>query len=143
MQSTPIIELVLAATLRGRIGAWARARYPREACGLLIGRRAPTRIEIVEVTEARNVVAQRARDRFELDPLDHLAAEESAAARGLEIVGVWHSHPDHPAVPSQTDRSRAWAGWSHVIVAIGPDGAMDVRAWRLVEGEFVEAPLVA
>jgi proteasome lid subunit RPN8/RPN11 len=134
---------VLEPGSRARIESWARERYPREACGLLIGRRCGARIEIVEVTEARNVVALRTHDRFELDPRDHLAAEELAAERGLEVVGVWHSHPDHPARPSETDRREAWDGWSHVIVALGPDGAADVRAWRLVEGEFVQHPIVA
>ena len=102
--------LELPARLGARVLKLARARYPDEACGLLIGRRCATRARVELVREARNVAAARARERYELDPVDHLAAEELARSLGLEVVGVWHSHPDHPALPSETDRERAWEG---------------------------------
>lgn len=124
--------------LRADVAAWARRRDPREACGLLIGRRAHGCVEVVEVREARNLAADRAEARFELDPLDHLAAEEHAAARGLEVVGVWHSHPDAPARPSEEDRAGAWSGWSHAIVGLTGGRVAELRAWRLLDGRFVE-----
>jgi len=129
---------VLPGPLRADIAEWSRARYPREACGLLLGRRSEERVEVVEVREARNLATERAHERFELDPVDHLAAEEHAAAHGLEVVGVWHSHPDRPAHPSAADRDGAWSGWSHLIVAVGRGAVLDLRAWRLVGGRFVE-----
>lgn len=129
---------VLPDPLRERIEACARACYPREACGLLLGRRAAGRLEIVDVREARNLAAERAHERFELDPVDHLAAEEHAAAHGLEVLGVWHSHPDRPARPSAADLAGAWSGWSQVIVAVEGGAVLELRTWRLVEGGFVE-----
>jgi len=109
------------------VRAWACAGYPNEMCGLLVGRS----LEVVRAVPARNRAGERARERYELDPLDHLAAECAAQEQGLEIVGVWHSHPDHPARPSEADRLAAWEGWSYWIVAVSAAGAGEIRAWRL------------
>jgi proteasome lid subunit RPN8/RPN11 len=95
----------------------------------------------VLVREARNLDTARARDRFDLDPADHLAAEELARAVGLEVVGVWHSHPDHPAVPSEADRAQAWRGWSYPIVSVTAGRARELRSWRLAGQGFVEEEL--
>lgn len=83
----------------------------------------------------------RARDRFELDPRDFLAAELAARRTGREIVGIWHSHPDHPAVPSETDRLAAWEGWSYLIAEVTRERAGALRSWRLVHDRFVEEAL--
>ena len=91
---------------------------------------------------ARNLVAS-AHDRYELDPADHLAAEDEARALGLEVVGVWHSHPDRPALPSETDRRRAWPGWSYVIVAVASGKAAELRSWRLEGDRFAEEEVLA
>jgi proteasome lid subunit RPN8/RPN11 len=95
----------------------------------------PTAIE--RARPARNLDPN-ARDRYEIDPADHLAAEDEARALGLEVVGVWHSHPDHPALPSETDRQRAWPGWSYVIVAVAEGQSVGLRSWRLQGERFAE-----
>ena len=118
-----------------------RAGYPLETCGLLVGRNGNSGIQVRQVTQARNLSEARAHDRYELDPGDFLVTDERARADGLEIVGVWHSHPDHSAHPSETDREAAWEGWSYVIVSVTRDGIADVRAWRLSSNEFVEDPI--
>jgi len=135
---TSSTTLELPGELRERLEQWARLRYPLEACGLLLGRRVERRTEVMEVCEGRNLDATRARDRYELDPADQVAAEDAARARGLDVVGVWHSHPDHPARPSSTDRMHAWSGWSYVIVAVDVHAAYELRAWRLERQRFVE-----
>ena len=127
--------LRLPPALRSEIEQWASASYPAEACGLLLGHRVEARAVVTEVRLARNLNVERARDRYELDPVDWLAAENDAHARGLEVVGIWHSHPDRPAQPSETDRTGAWAGWSHVIVSVSSAGAQEVRSFRLVQGD--------
>src|ERR687892_222177 len=58
--------------------------------------------------------------------------------RGHEIVGIWHTHPDHPAQPSETDRASAWEGWSYMIFSVTRDGITEARSWRLAGGQFVE-----
>ncbi len=130
--------LCLPASARAQLEQMAYVGYPLEACGLLVGRIAGDRAEVTRVVQARNLNEERAHDRFELDPRDFLIADEQARADGLEVVGVWHTHPDHPARPSETDRAAAWDGWSYVIVSVTRDGVADVRSWRLKEQQFVE-----
>jgi proteasome lid subunit RPN8/RPN11 len=89
---------------------------------------------------------ERARDRFEMDPRDFLQAEEDAAHTGEEILGFYHSHPDHPAWPSPTDllRAQPWPGYYHLIVAVRAAGFQkDARVWQVTEDEegFVEEEL--
>ncbi len=139
--STSASTLVLPAALRSALEEHARAGFPLETCGLLIGRARAERIEVEAVRKLRNVQVERARERYELDPVEHLAVEDEAAALGLEVVGAWHSHPDHPARPSETDRARAWEGWSYVILAVTAAGVVDLRSWRLVDGDFREERL--
>ncbi len=131
-------ELRIPAALRARIEESARREYPREACGFLLGRRDAGRVDVVEVHYARNVAAAGPSNRFLADPRDHLSAEEDALARGLEVVGVWHSHPDEPARPSELDRAGAQPGWSHAILAIDRAWTTELRSWKLVEGRLVE-----
>ena len=104
--------LILAVGLVRQIESLAETGYPDEACGLLIGKtvRGQTRVE--HVTYARNLNETRARDRYRLDPDDFLRAGQRAERIGLDVVGIWHSHPDHPSVPSQTDLDAAWPGYS-------------------------------
>lgn len=130
--------LRLPEDLRETISAQARLGYPHETCGLLLGRRGGAEHVVVEARQARNLNRERSGDRYELDPEDFLAADRDARAAGLDVVGVWHSHPDHPARPSETDRAAAWPEWSYVIVAVGRAGVEDLRCWRMNGGDFEE-----
>ncbi|TXF12392.1 Mov34/MPN/PAD-1 family protein [Pelomicrobium methylotrophicum] len=135
--------LQLPESERKRLEAWMREGYPQETCGLLIGRSRDGVTQVVEVVQARNLNQERARDRYLLDPDDYLKADESARARGLSIVGIWHSHPDHPARPSATDRAHAWEGWSYLIASVSREGVTDLRSWRLRSGAFEEEEVAA
>lgn len=130
--------LILSPGLRSRLERWAGSGYPAESCGLLIGRCEDGRTGVSGVTRARNVNLERARDRYEVAPQDLLCADVRARAAGLEIVGVWHTHPDHPARPSETDRAGAWNRWSYVILSVSRDGVLDLRSFRLRDGQFEE-----
>jgi proteasome lid subunit RPN8/RPN11 len=130
--------LYLSNTARTQLEQMVQAGYPLETCGLLVGQARDDGIDVSQVTQARNLNATRAHDRYELDPGDFLLTDERARANGLEIVGVWHSHPNHPARPSETDRVAAWEGWSYVIVSVTREGIADVRAWRLNSDQFLE-----
>lgn len=123
--------LCLSAEQRQQIAGWAASAYPHEGCGLLLGRRDGRETRVVAVRPARNIRTERARDRYEIDPADYLAAETAASDAGIEVVGIWHSHPDHPARPSPTDRESAWAGWSYVIAAVAAGDVTELRSWRL------------
>lgn len=128
---------------RTQLEAWAAQAYPREACGLMLGHSSHADTHVVHVRRTRNLNVERPRDRFHIDPLEHLAIEDEARSLGLEVVGVWHSHPDQPARPSETDRISAWAGWSYVIVGVDARAAGSVRSWRLVDDQFIEEELSA
>lgn len=134
--------LQLSSGLKARIETWVREGYPYETCGLLIGRRANGTVTVAEAMAAQNLNRERAHDRFELDPEAFLAADGKARDANLEVVGVWHSHPDHPARPSETDRGLAWPGWSYVILSVSRDGVQDFRSWRL-NGERFEEEVIA
>ena len=116
--------------------------YPHETCGLLIGRQAEGITTVIEAVQAPNLNRERPGDRYDLDPKAILVADRESRQKGLEIVGVWHSHPDHPARPSETDRAAAWENWSYVILSVGRDGVREVRSWRLKGAQFQEEEIV-
>ena len=120
------------------INARARAEYPHEACGLLIGREAGGRTLVERVASCRNLAGDRLADRYLLDPNDFRAADETARREGFDIVGIWHTHPDHPARPSETDLEAAWPGYSYLIVSVTSAGVAERRAWRLEDERFIE-----
>ncbi len=130
--------LRLPAPLRRQLETVVDASYPFEACGVMIGRAGRRTVTVEDVFHARNLNTARARDRFLLDPEDHLAADRVARRRGLDVVGFWHSHPDHPARPSATDLEQAWEDHSYLIVSTAAYGANDLRSWRLHDGRFLE-----
>lgn len=139
----PHATLLLPAPLRAHIEHTACAGYPHETCGVLIGRSAGAQVSVERLAAARNLVEDRPHDRYELDPRDFLAADRAAHAAGLEIVGFWHSHPDGPALPSPTDRAKAWPDYVYLIAAVSAAGAGELRGWRLAGGAFEELTLAA
>ncbi|HWF56934.1 MAG TPA: M67 family metallopeptidase [Candidatus Dormibacteraeota bacterium] len=136
------IELALSAD--ARIRELGSAAYPDEGCGVLLGRFAGQRIEVVDATSGTNLNTERSRDRYLLDPADIVRADREARDRGLDVVGFWHSHPDHPARPSQFDTDHAWVDYVYLIVTTTADGAGDLNGFTLAdEGEpFRQLPLM-
>ncbi len=135
-------HLTIGLTELAELKSMALAGYPLETCGLLLGVQTAHRVIVHKVRQARNLNTERAHDRFELDPRDMLAAEMDARKTGTEIIGIWHSHPDHPAEPSETDRQAAWEGWSYIILSVAKKRVVDVRSWRLTrEKQFIEEEL--
>jgi proteasome lid subunit RPN8/RPN11 len=131
----PRLQLALPPGGRPLLRLWAASAAPAEACGLLVGRRRGTEVQVCAIVPADNRLG--APDRYEIDPAQVLRADQVARDRGLEMVGAWHSHPDSAAVPSATDRELAWPDWCYLIVG-GEDGWAELRAWRLVGEDFVE-----
>lgn len=116
--------------------------YPNEACGALIGAAHDSRYRVHEFRPMRNTVTDRPWDRYVLDPLEQLKVQKDAEAKGLEIIGFAHSHPDHPAVPSRFDTDHAWPFYSYVVASVQKGSLHEARAWRLNdEKEFEEETL--
>ncbi|MBE7490443.1 MAG: M67 family metallopeptidase [Planctomycetes bacterium] len=128
--------LLLTPEIRALIEAHAAETYPHECCGLLVGRVEARGRVALEAHRAGNLNVERAHDRFSLDPKDFMRVDTQARARGLDIVGIYHSHPDHPARPSQTDLEAAWEGYSYVIVAVNKGKPGDFHSFELVAGAF-------
>lgn len=120
----------------------AAAGYPEEVCGVLLGHHEEGMTETVAIRQVANRNRDRARDRFDMDPAELLAVDREARSLDLDVVGIWHTHPDHPARPSETDRAAAWEGWSYVIVAVTGEGAGELRSWRLAGDRFHEETIV-
>ncbi len=118
------------------VSAHVTGRYPDEACGLLIGNASGDRREVFRIVPARNLNRERSRDRYELDPSDFRRADAAAAQAGTEVVGIYHSHPDHPCHPSAFDRKRAWEGYSYLILSVSARGLDEFRSWILIDGTF-------
>ena len=79
-----------------------------------------------------------AHDRYWIDPADLLRLQKQACDQGLEIIGIYHSHPDHPAVPSECDRRLAWPVYSYLIASVQGGQIADVQSWRLSDHQQFE-----
>lgn len=115
--------------------------YPDEICGIMLGPQGER--TVTAVRRARNIIVERSRDRYEIDPLDQIRIQREADAAGLDIVGYYHSHPDHPARASVFDTERAWAGYVYVIVSVEKGKPVDVNAFVAEKdgGPFNPEPL--
>ena len=114
--------------------------YPHECCGALLGRDST----IVEAWALPNTTEEGPRRRFLIRPADYRSAEQRANATGLDLLGFYHSHPDHPARPSQYDLDHAWPSFSYVIVSVMSGEDKLLTSWRLKEDRsaFDEEPVV-
>ena len=110
------------------IRAHAAQAYPFEGCGALLG---PEPVRVVEAIPIPNVEGGSPRTRFTVSAADYVAVEDRAEARGLRLLGFWHSHPDHPARPSVTDRAFAWEGLLTLVIAVRGGEAAELTAWDL------------
>ena len=128
-------DLVLPADLARAIEREGSAAYPNECCGIMFGRDVgdERRVERLEPV-TNSYTADEQYHRFSIEPKDLMRAEKSAADAGQLVLGFYHSHPDHPARPSETDRQAAWPFYSYVIVSIGKGEPLDMTCWVLDEG---------
>ena len=119
--------------LSDQIRKHGEEEYPHECCGLLIGRLEDTGTktvtEIHPISNARESTAKH--NRFLIRPEDLLRGERYAADKGLDVIGFYHSHPDHPAIPSQYDLEHAWPVYSYVVLAVHSGRSQDLRSWEL------------
>jgi proteasome lid subunit RPN8/RPN11 len=112
--------------------------FPHECCGALLGRDSAfedraggASREVIELFPLINRRDDSPRNRFAVTAEDVLEAEKAARQQGLDVVGWYHSHPDHPARPSQFDREHAWPWYSYVIVSVKGGTPADMTSWRL------------
>jgi proteasome lid subunit RPN8/RPN11 len=103
--------------------------YPNECCGALIGRDG----QVTGTFALPNTTEEGPRRRFLVRPDDYRQAEQQAREAGADLLGFYHSHPDHPARPSQYDLDHAWPFFSYIIVSVRAGAPEDMTSWRLRE----------
>lgn len=136
--------------------------YPNEGCGLLLGSfdRAtgthvleqvklldnawqPNLASTLDTTASAGQEPLTQARRYWIDPKDMLAIQREARDQGLSIIGVYHSHPDHPAIPSECDRTLAWPDYAYIIVSVQDGNAVDLQCWQLdPQHQFQSEPMM-
>ncbi len=133
------MRLILPEAERIRMRAHGEAAYPGECCGLLVGRLDGAAYTVVRAEPCRNLREGDRDDRFEVEPKDYLRIDEEARRDGCEVIGVYHSHPDHAPRPSRFDAQVAFPGFAYIIIAVRSGQAAGMRSWLLEgDGSFVE-----
>ena len=122
--------LVVPGRLIEQINAHVEKAYPEEGAGFLIGEEGQVK-EIMALSNSREDGARH--NRFLFTPEDYLQAEMKAEGLGLDLIGVFHSHPDCPNVPSEYDREWAQPFFSYIITRVDNGKAVNSRSWRLLE----------
>ncbi|MGD1901655.1 MAG: Mov34/MPN/PAD-1 family protein [Geitlerinemataceae cyanobacterium] len=173
MRENSAMELRIGSQDLAAIVELAERAHPLECCGLLVGRAEKNWVSIAEIHPTANAwEGEAARDfeatfagrdpdfgigrsdmqpevptaerRYTIDPRIMLAVQKSARDRGLAIVGVYHSHPEHPAIPSEYDREFAWSGYVYPIVSVQHGQPSTVRAWAIGDDrQFRELTIAA
>jgi proteasome lid subunit RPN8/RPN11 len=148
MKSEPpmsdVLEVGISAGIAEKIRQHGVETYPYECCGALLGRdlgltenavsgekdRRVSR-EVLSLLPLVNRRDDSPRNRFSVTADDVLQAEKAASTQGLVVIGWYHSHPDHPARPSDFDRDHAWPWYSYIIVSVRIGVPQDMTSWRL------------
>jgi len=138
------MALIISSGLLKQIHARGEAAYPEEGAGLLLGSMQGEHKYVISILELDNAREQSARhNRYLLTARDYLYGEQEAARLGLDVLGVYHSHPDHPNRPSEFDREWAMPWFSYIIISVQDGKAFESRSWLLLEDrtQFEEEPI--
>jgi proteasome lid subunit RPN8/RPN11 len=127
------VSLVLSARDNERIRAHLGRAYPDEGCGVLLGEDGDGAREVKEIVALENRREESRHNRYLIAPEQFLVADRVARGAGLEVIGFFHSHPDHPPRPSAFDLEHAWPYYSYLIVNVTRGEAGNARSWRLAE----------
>jgi proteasome lid subunit RPN8/RPN11 len=123
----------LGAGVEDAIRRHGEETYPHECCGALVGASG----RVTAAVALPNTTEEGPRRRFLVRPSDYRLAEKQAGELGGELLGFYHSHPDHPARPSQFDLDHAWPNFAYVIVSVASGSARDMTVWYLKEDRSI------
>jgi proteasome lid subunit RPN8/RPN11 len=121
--------------------------FPDECCGFFFGKDLQDERTVTNVLVVNNSKEGDKRRRFVISPRDYLNAERFADENGIQLLGVYHSHPNHPAIPSEHDRIAAQPYFSYIIISVKENEVNDIRSWQLnddfqFEEETIENQLI-
>lgn len=125
-------QIQFASTTLKAIRSHLQSAFPDEGCGFFFGKDGAIRT-VTDFLATENVHEGDQGRRFSIRPEDYLQAEQYALENGLDLLGIYHSHPNHPAIPSGTDLDNAVPWFSYLIVTTTADGPQDSRSWQLDE----------
>ena len=140
------MSLVISGEILAQIYAHGEEAYPEEGAGFLLGFDDEKQRHVTQIFVTENVREDEARhNRYLVTPQDYLQAEIAAEMLGLSLIGVFHSHPDHPNRPSEFDREWAQPFFSYIITSVNEGQAVESRSWRLAENrsEFKEEKIIS
>ena len=114
--------------------------YPFECCGFILGHFIAQKSVGIEYISAQNIKEENRERRFLIDPMAYQNAEDEADQKGLSVISIVHSHPDHPDKPSDFDRDHAWPGFSYIIISVKKGISVSYRSWKLNQDriKFIE-----
>jgi proteasome lid subunit RPN8/RPN11 len=141
------MSLQIPQPVYDQLRAHGEETYPNECCGILLGRASSDNLEVHQLIRAGNTRTDSAHNRYNIAPQELIAAQREARKAGLDIVGFYHSHPDHPAQYSQTDFAEAhWFGCAYVITAIEKGHAKITNSFLLTgstedDKAFINQPI--
>lgn len=110
----------------------AKSTYPEECCGFLLGLDSVVRT-VERIVSVQNVNQDSRRNRYNIDPKDLIRADEEARRSNMSLIGIYHSHPDAPAQPSQFDLEHAWPWYTYLLLSVQNGQPKDIAAWNLSE----------
>jgi len=125
------VKLIVPSELMEQIRSHGQETYPHECCGVLFGSQDGELRTVTEVRRQANERKDSRENRFLITPEQFRDAERAARKAGLLMLGIYHSHPDSPARPSEYDRDHAWPWYSYLITSVGRRAAGESRAWQL------------
>ena len=132
--------LILNSEIAQSIRGYGARDFPNETCGAMLGLDGAEGREVRALFPLANRRDDSPRNRFSITAEDFRAAERAAKERGLELVGWYHSHPDHPARPSEYDREHAWPWYSYVIVSVAAGEPREMTSWQLSDDRSAFQP---
>mgnify|MGYP003953233427 FL=1 len=136
--SNQFLPLDVNATAMNEMRSHGEDAFPNECCGFFYGEENNGLRVVTLAKRIENVKEGDQRRRFEISGKDYLNAERFAAKEGLTLLGIYHSHPIHPAIPSEHDLAVAMPWFSYIIVSVEPEGVDHVRSWQLTPDRIFE-----
>ncbi|MEO9534152.1 MAG: M67 family metallopeptidase [Crocinitomicaceae bacterium] len=115
----------------------ARNGYPYEIAGFLLGKKSDNSEFVSELYPVDNVAKEQER-KFEIHGLDYLKAEAYALENKLDVIGIYHSHPDYPAIPSKHDLEFAQSVFAYAIVSVDGNGDTLINSWKKLNKKFIQ-----
>ncbi len=125
------MTLVVPRRILAEMQEHGRDSYPYECCGFLLGAAEGETRKVHEARRQSNERSESRENRFLISPGQFRAAETRAKAAGLQMIGIYHSHPDSPARPSEYDREHAWPWFSYLILSVRKGKPAEAAVWRL------------